>query len=352
VMVLQLILPAGIIETVSNSLSLLGSGSYPIELESTETINAVSYGSYYYVLTNSYINAYNSSGKELFSHAHGFEKPIIKTSSSRAIVFNQGGNSALIFNQSGLKETITTEKEIITAAISDSGAYAFSTLSDKYTSAVTVYSKRNKVLYEWFSAENTINNVAIAPNGKKIAVSGFNSSIGKYKSIVSVLNYKSATPEYTENFEGSLIYNIDTSAQRGFTIVSANKILFVKWSNLKKQEYANDYNLSHYKAGKNGSVAVFNRESDKTDNKIEVYTKSGERKAEFSYKGIISDIQVFGNHIYCMSETDIYLLSDSGEVLRTASCGFGAVRMVVTGTNNVAVITDNEIEKIKLEQEQ
>jgi len=53
-----------------------------------------------------------------------------------------------------------------------------------------------------------------------------------------------------------------------------------------------------------------------------------------------------------MSETDIYLLSDSGEVLRTASCGFGAVRMVVTGTNNVAVITDNEIEKIKLEQEQ
>ena len=39
-----------------------------------------------------------------------------------------------------------------------------------------------------------------------------------------------------------------------------------------------------------------------------------------------------------------------GEVLRSAECGFGAVRISVTGTNSVAVITDNQIYKIQLEQ--
>ena len=53
-----------------------------------------------------------------------------------------------------------------------------------------------------------------------------------------------------------------------------------------------------------------------------------------------------------MSETEIYLLSSDGKVLRKTSCGFGATRLVVTGTNNVCIITDNEIEKYKLESEE
>ena len=352
VLILQLIFPAGIFETVTNSLTLLGSGTYPIELNSTETINAVSYGNYYYVLTNSFISAYNSTGKELFSYPHGFEKPIIKTSSSRALLFNQGKNNALIFNNSGLKETITTEKEILTGAISDSGVYALVTLSDKYASAVSVYSKRNNVLYEWFSAENTINNVAISPNGKKIAVSGFNSGVGKYKSEVNVLNFKSPNPEFTDTFDGNLIYGLDTSSAKGFTVITSNKIKFIKWYKQKSETHENDYNIAFYKGGKSGAVAVFNRENDKTDNRIEVYNKSGKLKNKIEFKGTISDIQLFGNHIYCMSDTEIFLLGEEGKILRNASCGFGVVKFVVTGTNNVVAITDNEIEKIKLKQEE
>lgn len=351
IIVLQSILPAGIIESISNSLAHLGSGSYPIELESTNTINTVPRNSYYYVLTNSYVKAFSKSGKVLFSYAHGFENPMIKTSSSRAIVFNQGSTEALIFNHSGLKESLVTEKNIITAGVSDSGTYAIATHSDKYTSAVTVYSKSNKVLYEWYSANETVNNVALSPNGRKLAVSGFSSNVGEYKSTLYVLNYKSATPEYTEKVENSLIYNIDTTFRNGFTIITSNKLKFVKWFKYTSSEYSNDYNISYYKPNSNGSVAVFNRESDKTDNRIVVFSKSGKIKSEFTYKGIISDINLFSGHIYCMSETEIYQLNTEGAILKKASCGFGAVNFTVSAINNIAVITDSKIEKIKLEQE-
>lgn len=348
--VFELAIPAGIIETVSNGISLMGSGSYPIELEGTETLNTVAKGNYYYVLTNTYITACTGSGKELFSYPHGFERPVLKTSSARALVFDQNGTQALIFNHKGLKETVTTEKNILTAAISDSGCYTVATRSDKYMAAVTVYSKRGERIYEWFSAEDTVNAVTLSPNGKRLAVAGFKSGVGQYKSTLYVLNYKSADPEFTKSFDNAFIYTLDTSHRSGFSAITANGISFIKWGKYKTSEYKNDYTVSLFKASRGGLAAVFNRESDKTDNHVAIFSKSGELKNEFTFKGIISDIEVFGGHIYCMSDTKVYLLGSNGEILRQADCGFGAVRLAVTATNTATVITDNKIEKIKLEQ--
>ena len=349
VLLFQIILPAGIIEGISSAIALVGTGSYPIELGGTETVNTVSRGSYYYVLSNTDIVAFNNSGKSLFSFTHGYENPVLKVSATRAMVFEQGGNEALIFDLKGLKTTAKTEKSIITGAVSDSGRYALVTLSDKYASAVTVYDKKDNAVYEWYSAENTVNNVAVSPNGKKIAVSSFNANSGQFNSTLSVLNFKSADPEFSETFNNLLIYNIDSSFKSGFTVITENNIKFIKWHKYKQETYKNDYSASVFRTGPNGCVAVFNRESDKTDNRIAVFSKSGKLTAEFNYKGIVSDIAVRGNHIYCMSDTEIFLLDKSGKVLRSASCGFGAVRLNVASTNSVIVLTDNKIEKLGLE---
>lgn len=346
---LQLILPAGIIEGISAVTALIGTGNYPIELNSTETIATVSRGSYYYILSNTNIDAFTNSGKHLFSYTHGYENPVLKVSDTRALVFEQGGTEALIFDLKKLKTTVKTEKPIITGAVSDSGRYALVTLSDKYASAVSVYDKEDGLVYEWYSAEDTVNNVAVSPNGKKIAVSAFNSGGGQYKSTLSVLNFKSATAEYTEIFENALVYNIDSSFKSGFEVVTENGIKFIKWHKYKSQEYKNEYSTAIFRTDKNSYVAVFNRESDKTDNRIAVFSKSGKLTSEFSYKGIVSDIAVRGNHIYCMSDTEIFLLSKEGEVLRKSSCGFGAVRLNAASTNSVIVLTDNRIDKIDLE---
>lgn len=347
----QIFLPVGVFDSISNALSLIGSGSYPIELEGTQTLNCVNKNSYYYILSNSHISAYSNSGKELFSYAHGFENPVLKTSSSRALVFNQGSNQALIFDLAKLKSNIKTEKPIITAAISDSGAYAIATYSDKYATAVSVYNKRGKMVYEWYSAEDTVNNVAISPNGKKIAVSTFSAGVGKFNSKISVLGFKSPTAEWSESFDGSLVYEIDSTHPSYFAVATSNKVKFVRWSGYKTKVYENEYNTAFFRAGKGGYIAVFNRDNDKTDNRIAFFNKSGKLKAEIKYNGILSDIRTYGGHIYCMSETDISLINKEGEVIRDASCGFGAVKIAVRSSNSVAVITDNKIEKVELERE-
>lgn len=349
VFLFELILPAGIIETVSSLTSVLGTGSYPIELKGAQTVNTISRGSYYYVLSNTDFNIYNNSGKHILGYTHGYENPVLKVSASRALVFEQGGNEALLFDLKKLKKEIVTEKPILTGAVSDSGVYSLVTLSDKYASAVTVYGKNDRSIYEWYSAEDTVNNVAISPNGKKIAVSGFNSVGGQFKSSLRVLNFKSADAEHSETFENGIIYNLDSSFRSGFEVVTEKGIKFIKWHKFKAQEYKNEYHTSLFRTGKGGYAAVFNRESDKTDNRIAVFSNTGKLKAEFSFKGIVSDIAVSGNHIYCMSDTEIFLLDKEGKVLKKGSCGFGAVRLNAASQNSVIVLTDNKIEKLGLE---
>lgn len=348
--VLQLILPVGIIENIQNLTALIGSGGYPISLESSNTLNTVSRGtSHYYVLTDTRINAFSGGGKEIYSYAHGFENPVLKTSETRAMVFDQGGSELFIYNLASLKGNLKTESEIITANISDSGTYAVVTQSESYASAVSVYDKNNRLVYEWYSSEDTVNNVAVSPNGKKIAVSAFSAASGNYKSKVSVLNFSSATPEFTEEYDGTLVLNLDTAHSSGFSVVTSGGVDFINWSDYEKAVYENEYPISMFRSGSGGSAAVFSRESDRTDNRIAVFSSKGKLKSEFEFKGIISDIQISGGHIYCISGTKIYLLDSDGAVLRSAECGFGAVRLAVTGSNLTAVITDNRIDKIKLE---
>lgn len=347
----QIITPAGVFETVSNSLSLLGSGTYPAELESGNTVNVVSKGSYYYLLTDTEINAFSNSGKLVFSYAHGFENPVLKTSKTRALVFNQGGKQVLIFTLNGLQTNLTIDDEITNAAIGDNGTYALVTTSGNYAAAVSVYKKDNKMVYQWFSSQDLVNNVAVSPNGKKIAVATLSSKVGQYNSTISVLNFKSATPENQKEFANTVIYSLDTTSTKGFSLITSNGYNFISWNRFKVLEYKNEYNTVMFRTSNNGVLAVYNRESDKTDNRIAVFAKNGKLKKVLEFKGIITDIALLNGHIYCITDTKAYILDDDGSVLRSGECGFGVVRMAIIGQNAIAAITDNEINKIKLEQE-
>ncbi len=347
----QLIMPAGVFETVSNALNLIGGGSYPISLESNDTSTVISKGSYYYVLSSNSLTAFSNAGKKIFTHSHGFENPVLKTSKTRALLFDQGKNDILIFTLSGLKSSKTFKQEIKTAAIGDNGTYAVVTSAENYAAQVSVFKKNDELVYEWFSSEDLVNNVAVAPSGKKIVVSTINSKVGQYNSKVSVFDFKSATPENEKTYENTVVYALDTSFSSGFSVLTSNQYDFIKWSNFKTVEYKNEYNTAMFRAGNNGVAVVYNRDNDKTDNRIAIFSSGGKLKREFEFKGIITDFALRNGNIYCVCDTKAYVLNRDGTIIRSGECGFGAVRIVPMGQNIMAIITDTEINKIKLEQE-
>ena len=352
VIILETALPAGIIKSADMAIKLMGKGEYPIELASTETKNVVTKGKYYHILGNTHIDVFSLSGKQLLHYEHGLENPVLKTSAAYSLVYDQGGTEVLVFDISDKVYSFVTKNPILTAAISDRGNFAVSTTSKKYAAQVTVYKLDGTEIYEWYSAEDMVNNVALSSNGKKLAVSVLNSGDGaNISSKISVLNFSSATPLYTESFKNTLVYRIESAFSSYFTVVTSNTVKTYKWSNFKLNSYNNDYSISFFKSYKNGYIAVFARENDKTDNRVVLLNKKGEKTADFTYRETISDISAQGKHIYCMSETVISVLDESGKTLNTVDCGFGGREICVLNSDFVAVISDNKIEKIKLSKE-
>ena len=105
-----------------------------------------------------------------------------------------------------------------------------------------------------------------------------------------------------------------------------------------------------FRSGSGGMAVVYNRESDKTDNRIAVFSKSGKLKYEFKFKGIITDFALKDGHIYTLSDSKVNILANDGSIMRSADYGFGAVRICPFSQSTAAVITDNAISRIKLEQ--
>ena len=347
VIVLQTLLPMGIAETLGNFTSTFGKGSFPIELYGTEAMETVTKSNYFYVLTDSQLEAVSSGGKKIWSLSHGYASPILKTSETRAFLFDQNGSKAVIYNLEGAVNEIETETNILTAAIARNGSYAVATRSTEYASVVSVYDKKDHLLYEWYSATGTVIATALSPDGKKLAVATVFATDGHLSSKLLILDYDSADPIFTADFVDRPIYRLE-SEKAGITVCTENSYSFISWKKFERTDYSSDRSLAIARSSSVGTLLAFNRKANQADNKIVLFSKKGQKQAEFDFNGIISDIVAAKNHIYCISDTKVYLFDRTGKLISSAECGFGAVKLAVISADEVAVISNGAISRLEL----
>ena len=159
--------------------------------------------------------------------------------------------------------------------------------------------------------------------------------------IFKCLNYTTIT----------LIYGIKDSNKSSVALIKSNGVDFVKWRNKNITPYSDDYSIAFFRQNSSYNVAVFNRESDNTDNRIVLLSKSGNHKYTVKYNGAINDICVKGRNIYCLSDTEITVLDFEGNIKATSVYGFGGIGLHVTSTNVAVVVTDNDIIRVKTTKE-
>ncbi len=348
VIVLSILLPVGLIENITNLTALGGMGSYPYEIYGTQILNTVSRGNYYYVLTDTNLVASTNGGNIIYTRAHGFSKPVISVSETRALIFDQGGTDVNVYNLSKQVCDVTLDGAVITASVSRSGAFAVAYESDSYAASVAVFDKRGQKLYEWNSAKELVNCVELSPSGKRLAVSTIGVSGGKYTARVMVFTYDSADPVFTKEFSDDTVLALDSLSSRGFSVVTAREYSFVSWKKNEATDIQSELEPAMYRSSKGGALIVYNRSGDRGDNKIVLLSKRGKKVSEISFSGIISDIALAHGHIYCISDTGVYMLDKEGQLMRKAECGYGTTHLAVTGTYSVAAVSSGEVESVEL----
>lgn len=346
--VFTLCLPTGLFEFIGNRFALIGgSGGYPISLSSGGSLISTIQGkSHYIAVTAGSIDGYNNNGKLMFSHPHGYEYPVVKQSEERFLLYSLGEKEFSVYNLNKRLHSGTADNIILAAAVADNGTYAIATQSDSYSSQVTVFDKNNKQIYKWMCADYLVNNVALSPDGKRLAVSVFNTVAGKYLSKLYILGYKSATPINLFEYEDELIMSLSNSASNSFYAVFENSVTFYKWKDLSNTSFVSDKKVFFARSNKSYAIFVNGNEANKNDNEIVVLNGKGVQKFKFTFTQEIIDIALRGKYIYILSDRKIYIYNVKGELLNTAACDFGVKRIVPVSGFSIATFTDNNIKKV------
>lgn len=348
---LSVILPVGLMENITNLVAVAGVGDYPYEIYGSEILNTMSRGNYYYVLTDTNIIARANSGKNIFTHPHGFSNPALAVSETRVLVYGQGGADVNVYNLSKQVNAVTVDGTVITADVARSGHFAVAYEADTYASKVDVFDKNGKKVFTWNSARELVTAVTLAPSGKKLAVSTLNVNAGKYTSSVRVFGYDSANPVFTKEFPDDTVLSLESVSTYGFSVLTSGKHSFVSWRDYTVKDTDNELQPAMYRSATAGSVIVYNRSGDRSDNRIVILSKKGEKVSSVDFDGIISDITYAHGHIYCISDTNIYMLDKQGNIMRSAECDYGGNRIAVTGTYSVAVVYSGKVRRIELKGE-
>ncbi len=346
------VLPVGLAENLTNAICKIGSGGFPAELSGGELISADARSGVFYTLTDTSLLAFSNGGKRIFDIPHGYSNPVLKTSETRALIFDQGGNKLAVYNLHREISSISDEKYgIITAAISRNGSYAVASRAESYASTVRVYDNNGKQIYEWNSAKGMVNSIAISPSGKKIAVSTIGAEDGHSSSKVRVFSFDSADSIASFDFSNEFIYSLE-NVGKGFCILTKQGCDYVDWSKQAKTDIKSELELNMFRRAGKGALFVFNRSSDKSDNTVRLISKKGEQVSEFSLDLSISDIEYANGHIYCISDDNILRYSKTGELLQKGKCEYGAKRLAVLSKDKVAVIGDNTVSTVTLAEEE
>ena len=245
-LITYLLHPVGVLEYLGTSLSTVGTGKYPLSLYGGDALQVTEKSNTYLVLSETHVDIFNNHGKSVFSEQHGFLQPVLKTSDVRNIVYDQGGKSLKLFNNDKMLNSKKYNNEIISVGIAKNGTYAVATRSDGYQSQIIVTDKNEKKVFEWYCADETINNVALTNNGKTLIISALKVENGAFKSTVYVLDYNLASPLYTFQYE-DVIVSIEANGNNKAILAFSDKIEFLNLKNGKTVTSKDNYKINHNK---------------------------------------------------------------------------------------------------------
>lgn len=265
----------------------------------------------------------DSKGEEMFSHQHGFAKPVLKTQGSNAIVYDLGANRFSVFNEEGETFTTATEEKIYLADIDSEGNYILVTKPKDFNAKLYAFNNENKTIYTYSFAEYQITSAVISQDGKSAAVCGVSADKGSRISALYVLSFDKEEPVAKHLVTDDMLYDCDfinfssvcAIGQDGAYISSGKN-----FTNIKHISY-NGMSLSAYEINSSISSLVLSlsRSGDGRNCNIQYVDASGDVQEVIETSLGITSLGTYKNRIAFSDNSNVYLYNKNGESVSSYS---------------------------------
>lgn len=331
-LILNAVLPGGIIEATGNSFASFGkSGSFPVKISSRNVVLSQSSSSAV-LLGDSTVTMYSESGGVIFERLHGFSSPAMKTSDSRVLLFDRMGHGVRMENAAKTLFTFETEDSIYTGDISKSGAFAIVTEATGYTAQINVYDKNANKKYVWYSAHGRIAAVSLSDNGRFAAVMTVSSSNGDFSSELVLLDTKSTEPIARRQYDQSVPVSVDIKGDRAVAVMSDKMVSL----SLKGEEITKDFSgaslIACDNSSSSGTAVVLNRYSDELNNRLLFVDKKLDEYFSSELTLSVESVAVGGNTVSIVSGQSIISFNNKGEQIGGITLGYEPSSLAAHGS--------------------
>lgn len=349
----------GFVYTVNGKFVSLFSGGasddFAVSTDADTVFDFEAFANGYAVLTENGISYIRKSGNTSSSQQFTYSSPAMELSGSRVVVYDRGNTSYTLMHNESVYSQQAMDNRIIDFALSEKDNYAVAVRDENAKSVLYGMDERGEVIYQWNCPNGYVTDIAITPDGGKVAVTVINSENAvlcssiyildfEYDSAYAQFDYKNETVLGAKFLSGRKIqvvtdkgvYKISGKEQEPVLEYENEDICYCDFSSdftaVVTKDYSKDdsYSLSLFsKSGKlRFTVALGGKVrglsvSDKSvavlfADKTETYSKRGKLVGSVQNLNHYDDIVLNGNYLYILSSDAVKRFSAYGNVSQIA----------------------------------
>lgn len=328
----------------------MGTGKgYPYEINSNSVLQFEKMNKDIAVLTDTSVVVLNSSARELVNRVHGYSNPVMDTSDNRLLIYDLGGKRLRIENRSKVLFESTMQQNIITADISQDGSFAVATQSATSSCELKVYSHNFNEVLTWYSSGDHIISVAMAPNGKSVAVAAVGAQGGEMKSTVYILNFNKEEPVAQIDYLSTVILSLDYTSKNA-VIAAGDSMLSIIGSDgsvIQDISYSGSSLKRSVMNTQKGAAAVYSMYDSGNLNEAVMIAEDGKVCYRAEIRRDVRCADHSSERIYTACGSELYWFNEKGEQQPAVNIGADCSKIAAFG-NHVYVLGMNEIRHYNL----
>lgn len=294
-----------------SSLLNFGYSSEGTVLDSSRTYRYARYNSGVAIYGADKISGIDFGGKEKWVYAFAGQTPRINSKGKHVIAWEDGGRELLLISSGNETLRMTTEDNIISAKVSESGR--FTVISDErgFNNKVAVYDKDGQEVYSWHTSAYNVIDAALSDNGKILGVSVLCSPEEEGTSKVLLFDFKSSEGKPVETLNSNLVASV-MFCGNNLVAIGDTEAFSVKSNG--KPIYTINYggrNLRSYGFSDDGTLALGFDEG--TGGKVEIYKSNGKQSGVYSSNRQILYMDMLDGKTLVNSEGGAVVINQSGK---------------------------------------
>lgn len=303
------------------------------------------------LLGNTNFDIITKNGKILKSEKHSFSSPCLKTRGLRAIIYDRGGKNYKIESTSDTLFEGTSNKNIISCALSEIGTFAVAEQSSSHLSEMGVYNKNGKEKYKYYFSDYYLSDIALNSFGTEGAACGITGSNGSINSNIYVLNFNSETPKKQFLLTDNMITKVEY-LQNGNILAIGDKymaFLHVNSGTVNKFEYGNKF-LKFYDINREQGVCccLSSSVNETSNDEIIMLDTTGKELFKTKTSENFSGISKYKNRVIGITKNKIISYNFQGKYEGYMDFYNNAKKVLLTSHSNAYVLENGNINKIKI----